>query len=304
MMKGGYVQTRWFLMEKVLGMMSVSLLAGCYASERPRTIINSPGDTSSTYSANDDVQGQTQTDDPGLQLPTIEITQPEDKKVFKNKEISLTLQLVHSTQQWVAVSYDVGSGMIKTNHSSGKAKGEVLVKTNLQRDKNIINLTIRNLSKCKKLGMSDQQCLGKHSLRPLDKDLEFPYMTIIMAKDEPDGEGDGKSEIYQCREDPLCLKILEAKRDENCQKIHTDNFDFTIPPQERTARTLEIGLEYMNDFQSNGGDIFGGLIAAVAGMETATKKEDNETKAEKEKLRKEYEKCLKKYSDIASGSEQ
>ena len=250
---------------------------------------NAPSASNNTISTpySDDAQA-----DQSIQWPTITLTEPADRLVPKGQQVTLTFQLSHPKQQWVVMNYDVGSGMIMNNKSAQKEKGELKVETNLKREKNFINLIIRNLSACQMLGMDEKQCLGKHSLRPLKRDLEFPLAVVIIAT-EPTDE-DVQKTITRCMEDPACRALFESIAADACDSLHSNHFDFRVAAEERMSMALGLGMDWLNSYKNNGFDPVEAILGTFAMLETS-KEENNETRAEKNKLKGKYEKCLKDF---------
>lgn len=106
-------------------------------------------------------------------------------KIFKGTKYkqSIRITITHPTDTWVIQSYSVG-GQVRNNPAAPSERAQLLFNHALTRSSHFITLIIRNMSLCKET-LTETQCAGKHSLRPISNQLETYFLVPIQAAGEP-----------------------------------------------------------------------------------------------------------------------
>lgn len=107
-------------------------------------------------------------------------------KIFQGTKYQqpIRITITHPTDTWVIQSYFVG-GQVRNNPAALDQRTELIFNEPLARSSHFITLIIRNMSLCKATLTDEQQCTGKHSLRPISNQLETYFLVPIQAAAEP-----------------------------------------------------------------------------------------------------------------------
>ena len=221
-------------------------------------------------------------------IPEVTLIDPnEPQQIIKNTSTALSYQASHPRDQWVIISYHPLGGAVTDNIAvySEKLNGILKLQHTFNADLTLLNLTIRNHTKCIKAGFTEEKCLGKHSMRPFSEELEIYFIVTVNAIDPSKASSDDDVDNSLLYGDLLGIAQVV------CEGYELDNYIVSITPTQRLGKAMAMSGEGIQTTLNNK-DWIEGLLYLSATIELGTKTEDRHTDELRKQIKQKHKNCL------------
>ena len=227
---------------------------------------------------------------------TVSIATTLYTKIYRDSQYRqpIRLTITHPTDTWMIKSYFVG-GQVHDNTSDTPENGQLIFNHVLSQSNHFITLIIRNISLCKTV-LTDEQCHGKHSLRPISEGLETYFLVPIKtsAPDthppttiEPDELTDVQIPAH------LYYELLTMLQD-NCD-IDKSEFKLEFTTREQLSRSIPHWIKLTNNIgKKNGPELLMNLATAI---DTASTPQTQDMKQTEQQINQTISQCRNQHQE-------
>lgn len=205
----------------------------------------------------------------------------------------IKLSVSHPTDQWIIRSVIYG-GKVKDNLSDNPDQFILGANHMFVKDLTTMTVILRNLSLCKKF-LTEAQCQGKHTLRPISENLESIFLFPIKAH-APTG-AIHKLEAHEIEDQEISAELylywLEYIHNQICV-ANTDGFKLSFTNQDKLMRSSP---HLVKTIQSIGEkDFVQAMIDATNAIDTYTDDQTPEMKKTGDDINRKLQECLETHT--------
>ena len=275
--------------------MSFTGLSGCQkASDSEDEDYNERLETIQAFNSDDaklsSISEEEVTSQMAVEGVQIEITSFPYSKIYLNEVLRIQFKVLHPTDTWVVKGYFMG-GQTKDNPHITSEDGALSIQHTFVRKTQYVTLIIRNITKCK-TKLSEQQCYGKHSIRPISKLLETYFIVPVKTEEVPE-EG---PEMIEKPEEPYkitkedYLTLLKTFQESACSAWDKKKFKLSIPVRDRIGLAAPDFVDAVKGVgEKNWAEMF---INAGQALDVATETQSDEMKKTEQTIGDKFQQCL------------
>lgn len=226
----------------------------------------------------------------------IEITSFPYGKIYRNEALQVQFKVVHPTDTWVVKGYFMG-GQTKDNPTMTSQDGTLSIQHTFVRKTHYVTLIIRNITKCR-TQLSEQQCYGKHSIRPISRLLETYFMVPVKTEEVPEEAPEiieEPKEPYKITKEDY-LSLLKTFQESACSAWDKKKFKLSIPVRDRLGLAAPDFVDAVKGVgEKNWAEMF---INAGQAIDTATTTQSDEMKKTEQTIHDKFHQCLEDVKDL------